>query len=142
MNKIKQLEKLLVKIKYANNPNNLQSALKELNKIHIVNKNLHELKQEILVDYTGEFEMVGSLRVGDQIRQTHIRFRKMDDFESYINAIDEGYDADDTIFNGYTYKLNTPQLNEVNGSQYGKGCDFGHEIIEYRGINCYIPTKS
>ena len=47
---IKQLEKLLVKIKYANNPNKLQSESKELNKIHVVNKNLHEIKQEILLD--------------------------------------------------------------------------------------------
>ena len=35
-----------------------------------------------------------------QVRQTHIRFRKTDDYESYINAIDEGYDAEDAIFNG------------------------------------------
>ena len=101
--KIKHLEILLVNIKYANNPNKLQSELKELNKFQVVNKNLHEIKQEILQDYNGEFEMVGNLKVGDQIRQTHIRFRNMDDFESYINSIDEGYDADDCIFNGYIY---------------------------------------
>ena len=65
-NRIKELEIKLVKIKYANNPKKLQSALKELNKIHVVNKNLHENKQEILVDYVGEFEMVGSLKGGDQ----------------------------------------------------------------------------
>ena len=74
LDKIKQLETLLINIKYANNPNKLQSELKELNKIHIINKNLHEIKIEILLDYTGEFEMVGNLKVGDQIRQTHIRF--------------------------------------------------------------------
>ena len=66
----------------------------------------------------------------------------MDDFEAYINAIDEVYDAEDAIFNGYIYKLNTPQFNKVNRSQYGKGCDFKHEINEYRGNNCFIPTKS
>ena len=38
---------------------------------------------------------------GDQIRQTNIRFRNMDDFGSYINAIDEGYDVEDAIFNGH-----------------------------------------
>ena len=26
-------------------------------------------------------------------------------------------------------------------SQYGIGCDFKHEIIEYRGNNCFIPTR-
>ena len=39
--KIKNLEILLVQIKYANEPNKLQSALKELNKIEVINKNLH-----------------------------------------------------------------------------------------------------
>ena len=65
----------------------------------------------------------------------------MNDFESYISTIDEGYDAEDAIFNGYIYKINTPQFNKVNGSQYGKGCDFKHEIIEHRGNSCFIPTK-
>ena len=85
--------------------------------------------------------MVGNLKVGDQLRQTHIRFRNMIDFESYINCIDEGYDADDSIFSGYIYKKDTPQFNKVKRSQFGNGCDFKHEIIEYRGNNCYIPTK-
>ena len=39
-------------------------------------------------------------------------------------------------------KINTPQFNLVNRSQYGNGCDFKQEIIEYRGNNCFIPTKS
>ena len=98
--KIKEVEILLVRIKYVNNPNKLQSVLKELIKIHVVNKKLQEIQQEVLQDYNGEFEMVGNLKVGDQFRQTHIRFRNMDDFKSYINSIDEGYDADDCIFDG------------------------------------------
>ena len=64
----------MVKGKYANNPKKLQSELKELNKIQVLDKKLHELKNEILLDYNGEIEMVGSLKVGDQIRETHIRF--------------------------------------------------------------------
>ena len=139
--KIKQLEFLLVNIKYAIDPKKLQSELKELNKIKVVNKNLHEIEHEILQDHVGEFEMVGNLKVGDQIRQTRIRFRNMNDFESYINAIDEGYDAEDAIFNGYIYKLNTPQFNKVNRSQYGNGCSFDKIIDEYRGNICFIPTK-
>ena len=85
--------------------------------------------------------MVGNLKVGDQIRQTHIRFRNIDDYEAFINAIGESYDAEDAIFNGYIYKLNTPQFNKVNRSHYGNGCDFKHEIIEYQGDYCFIPTK-
>ena len=74
--------------------------------------------------------MVRNLKDGDQIRQTHIRFRIISDYEAYINAIDEGYDAEDAVFIGYIYKLDTPQFNLLNRSQYGKGCDFKHEIIE------------
>ena len=85
--------------------------------------------------------MVGNLIVGDQIRQTNFRFRNFGDFESYINSIDQDYDSDDSIFNGYIYKLDTPELYNVNRSQYANGCDFKHEIIEYQGNNCYIPTK-
>ena len=140
--KIKQLEILLVRIKYADKPNKLESALKELNKIEVIDKNLHDIKNEIIQYYIGTFEMVGNLKVGDQIRQTHVRIRNMDDFEAYINSIDEGYDAEDANFNGYIYKIDTPQFNKVNRSQYGNGCDFKHEIIEYRGNNCFIPTKA
>ena len=118
IDKIKDLEIELVKIDYANIPNKIQSELKELNKIHVVNKNSQEIKQEIIVDYTGEFEMVGNLKVGDQIRQTHVRFRNMDDFESCINAFDEEYDAEDAIFNGYIHKLKTPQFLLVIRSQF------------------------
>ena len=129
LDKIKQLEIDLVKIKYSKNPSKLQSELKELNKIQVVNKNLHEIKQEILQDYEGEFEMVGNLKVGDQIRQTHIRFRNISDYEAYINAIDQYYDSEDAIFNGYIYKIKTPQFNKVNRSQYGNGCSFDKIII-------------
>ena len=85
--------------------------------------------------------MVGSLKVGVQSRQTHIRFRNIDDYESCINSIDEGYDAEDAIFNGYIYKLNTPQLNQVNRSQYGIVCNFKQQIIEHHGNNCYSPSN-
>ena len=85
--------------------------------------------------------MVGKLSLGAQISKTHIRFRSMDDLESFINAIDKVYEAEDAIFNGYNYKINNPQFNLVKRSQYGNGCDFKHQIIEYRCVNCFIPSK-
>ena len=85
--------------------------------------------------------MVDNIKVGDQIRQTHIKLRNIDDYESYFNANDEGYDAEDAIFNGYFHKIDTPQFKKVNRSQYGNGCDFKHEMFLYRGNNCFIPTK-
>ena len=58
--KIEQLEILLIKIKYADKPNRLEGALRELNKNQVVEKNLHEIKNELSRDYVGEFEMVGN----------------------------------------------------------------------------------
>ena len=85
--------------------------------------------------------MIGNLKVGDQIRQTHIRFRNISDYEAFINAIDQDYDSEDALFNGYIYKLDTPQFIKVNRSQFGNGCSFDKLIVEYRGNNCFIPTK-
>ena len=101
--KIKQLELLLVRIKYANNPTKLQNALKELNRTQVIDKNLHEIKEEILIDYTGVFEMNDDLKVGDRISETHTRYKNIANYEAYINTIDEDYDSEDAIFNGYIY---------------------------------------
>ena len=45
------------------------------------------------------------------------------------------------FLNGYVYKLDTPQFNKIKRSEDGNGCVFKHQIIEYRGNNCFIPTK-
>ena len=79
--KIKQLEILSVRIEYADKTNKLERALKELHKIQGFDKYLHGIKNEIVLDYVGEFEVNGDLKVGDQIRQTVTRFEKMDILE-------------------------------------------------------------
>ena len=104
--------------------------------------NLHEIKIEILEDYTGDFELIGSMLVGEIEQTTNIRFKNVDDFESYINAIDNsGYDSEDVIFKGWLYKLNTSEFKKVNRSQYGRSTDFKQDFVEYIGNNCYIPTS-
>ena len=130
-----------VKNKNVNNPNKLENALKELNKFQVVNKILHENKNWIIGDYTGDFEMIVGLKVGDQLRQQHIRFRNKVNYEDYINSIDEGYEAEDAIFIGYLHKIITPQFNFVNRSQYAIGCNFEHQFHEYRGNNCDVPSN-
>ena len=102
-----------------------------MNEIQFVNKNLHEIKNEILLVYTGEYKMVGELSHADHFHRTHIRFRNINDYESYINAIYQDYENEDAIFNGYIYKIDTPQFNLVNRSPYRIGCDFKHQTIEY-----------
>ena len=68
--------------------------------------------------------------------KANIRFRNMDGFECYTNAIDIDYDTGDVTFTGYVFKLNTPQFNKVSRSQYGKGTDFKQDIVEDIGNNC------
>ena len=45
--------------------------------------------------------MLGNLKIGHQIRETCIRFRNINDYEAYINTINQYYDSEDTIFAGY-----------------------------------------
>ena len=139
--KSKELEIDIVKIEHSNNPEKLQSEIKELIKTQVIDRNSHEIKNEILREYVGEFQIVGNLRVGYQIRQTKIRFRNVGDYESYINAIDQDYGSEDANFKGYICKIDTPQFKKVNSSQFGNGCDFKQEFIEYRGNKGFIPTK-
>ena len=111
------------------------------NNIYVDNLNLHEIKNEILKDYTADFELIEKMIIGPVEHKTHIRFKNMDDFERYINAIDIDYDSDYVIFTGYVYKLDTPQFKVVKRSAYGKGTNYMQEIVEYYGQNCYIPTS-
>ena len=131
----------MIKVKNTNNPNKLQSENRELSKIQVVDKKLHDIKNELSRDYAREFEMIEKRSVGDQTRETHKRIRNFGDFEHYVNAIDEGDDAEDAIFNGYNCKIKTLQFDLVNRGEYGNGCDFKHEIIDYWGNICFIPTK-
>ena len=102
---------------------------------------MHEIKNEIFQDYTGDFELNVLMIIGSIEHKTNIRFKIMDDFESYINAIDIDYDSDDATFTGYIFKLNTRQFNVVKRSPYGKSTNYMQEIVEYRGQNCFIPTS-
>ena len=79
--------------------------------------------------------------IGPVEYKTNIRFKNMDDFEKYINAIDVDYDSEDFIFTGYVYKLDTPQFKVVKRIAYGKGSNYMQEIVEYDLQNCYIPTS-
>ena len=80
--------------------------------------------------------------IGEKDQKTNIRLKNVDDFETYINAIDNGgYDSEDATFTGWLYKLFTPEFKEVNRSQYGKGTDFKQDFAEFIGNNCYLPAS-
>ena len=61
----------------------------------------HENKNEILEDYTGDSELIGYVMIGEIEQKTNVRFKNVDDFEIYFNAIDNGGDdSEDVIFTG------------------------------------------
>ena len=65
---------------------------------------MHEIENEILQDYTGDFELNVKMIIGPMEHKTNIRFENMDVFERYINAIDVDYDSEDVTFTAYVYK--------------------------------------
>ena len=72
------------------------------NKIYVNGLILHEIKIEILLDYRSVFELIGSMLIGEIEQKSNIRFKNVDDFKFYFNAIDMGgYDSDDVIFTGW-----------------------------------------
>ena len=85
--------------------------------------------------------MVGKLSIADRVRETLFRFRNFTNYEKYLKAIDQDYEPEDAIFNGFVYKKDPPQFNLVNRSQYRNGFDFKHKIKEYRGKFFFIPIK-
>ena len=99
------------------------------------------MKTKILQDYTGDFELNGLMIIRPVEHKTDIRFKNMEDSKSYINAIDIEYDSEEVTFTGYVFKLNTPHVNVVKGSAYGKGFNYMQQIVEHRRQNCYIPTS-
>ena len=81
------------------------------NRKHVNGLNLHEIKKEILENYTGDFELIGSMLVNEMEQKLNIRFKIVDDFESYIIAMDNSsYHTEDVIFTGWFNKLNTPEF--------------------------------
>ena len=111
------------------------------NRIFVNGENLHYIRDVILADYNGDFEMVGRITLGEVTHITAMRFRNIQDFETYINDIDEEYEGDDSIFVGDIYMLNNPEFRQINRAEFGRGTDFLKDIIEVKGINCYIPSS-
>ena len=46
-------------------------------KIYVNNLNLPEIKYEILQDYAGDFELIGSMFFGEIEQKTNTRFKKI-----------------------------------------------------------------
>ena len=59
----------------------------------------------------------------------------MDDFKSYINAIDVDYESGDVTFTGFVYILNTPQFNVAKRNAYAKGTNCVQKLLKIMDKN-------
>ena len=91
--------------------------------------NLNEFRNEVLKDYDGVFELVESTVIGESARKTHIRFRKIKDYEFYIKSTVESCNGDYPIFTGSFHTLETPLCNLFIRLGFGKGTDFKIDFI-------------
>ena len=113
--------------------------LSTTNKKYVNGLNLHEIKSE---NYSGDFELIGSMMIDEIEQKTFIRSKTVYDFGTYIIAIDNGgCDIEDVISTERLYKINTPEFKKVNRSQYARGTDFKQDFGEYIVKKCYIPTS-
>ena len=75
---------------------------------------MHQTKSEKIFDFTGDFELIGFMLIAELERRTNSKFKTIDDFETYNNAIGVDYNGGDVILTGWLYKLNTLQFNSVS----------------------------
>ena len=57
------------------------------NELFVDSLNLHEIRNEILGDYTGDFEIIGDTIIGEHKQTTAMRFKNIEHYEPYINNI-------------------------------------------------------
>ena len=81
------------------------------------------MEKGLLVEYTGDFEMIVSICTGEIEQRTKIRFGNID-FETYKKSVVIDYDSEDVIFTAWVDKLKTLHLKKVNRYENGKGTDF------------------
>ena len=76
-------------------------------------------------------------------KKTNLRFKKVNDFETYIKPIDNtGYDKEDVNFTGWLYILNTPEFKKVSRSLCHRVTTvFKQDFVEFICNNCYIATS-
>ena len=70
------------------------------NERYVKRLNFNEIRKENLVDFGGDFELIGSMLLGEIEQRTNFIFKYIDVFQGYINAIDVDYIYGDVIFIG------------------------------------------
>ena len=86
------------------------------------------------------FDLVGNITIQDVNRKTKMRFRSVQDFEAYIEKINDHYDGDEVMFTGQSIEFYMPEFKPVKRSNYGKSTNYLADFEDYHGTNCFIPT--
>ena len=94
----------------------IENLNQDLNEVEVNILNLYEIKNRVLGNLARDFETIGILNFGENTRKTNTWFRNMDDYESHINSIDEGFDSKDAFFIGNIRKVKTPEYIIVKRS--------------------------
>ena len=89
---------------------------------------------------TNGFDLIGNLTINSVKRKTNTRFRTLNDFDAYIDKIDDKYEGEDVIFDGQSIEYDIPEFKPKNRRNFGKGTNCLSDIAEFHGNNCYIPT--
>ena len=113
--------------------------LAEADKSKIKGLNVFEIRDKLDDDNRG-FELVGDITINGIKKKTNMHFKNINDYESYIEKIDEKYDGEDVVFEGDAFQLNQPEFKPIKRSKFGKGSNHLFDIEEYVGTNCYIPA--
>ena len=48
--------------------------------------------------------MIGSMLIGELKQETNFSFRNVEDFKTYLKALDVDYDSEDVLSSGWLYK--------------------------------------
>ena len=84
---------------------------------------MHEIRNGVLVRYSGEFEVIGEIfNIGEHKQSTVMRFENIEAHETYIIIIiiDCDNDVHDTIFMCFFLKFYKSLINIINRSEYEK----------------------
>ena len=110
-------------------------------KVFVNSWNLRETGNQILVAYPGDFDMIGDNVFGEHKKTIAMRFENIEHYEACNNSIDMDYDADDTSFTVYIYKLITTEFNKIERSEYRKRNNFRLDVVEVIDYIGYTPTS-
>ena len=86
--------------------------LAEADRSNIKGLNVFEIRDKLDNGNRG-FELVGNITINGLKKKTNMRFKNMNDFESYIEKIDEKYDGEDVVFESDAFQLPQPDFKPI-----------------------------